>query len=58
MTTKISCKFCASRCGMMIKAENKKIVHIEGNPDHPVSRGWTCVRGRAATVKYYKNKLT
>lgn len=56
MTKIISCKFCASRCGMLIQKKDKKSVHIKGNPDHPISRGWTCGRGRAAMVKYYKGK--
>jgi len=57
MEIKVSCKFCASRCGMLINHEGKKIVGITGNPDHPVSRGWSCGRGRAATVEDYKDKL-
>jgi len=57
METKISCKFCASRCGMLMHQEGKKIVRITGNQDHPVSRGWSCGRGRAATAKYYRDKL-
>lgn len=57
METKVSCKFCASRCGMVIHYKDKKIEHISGNPNHPVSRGWSCGRGRAATVKYFKDKL-
>jgi anaerobic selenocysteine-containing dehydrogenase len=56
MMTKISCKFCAGRCGMLIQKEDKKIVRVKGNPDHPVSRGWSCGRGRAAMVKYYKEE--
>jgi anaerobic selenocysteine-containing dehydrogenase len=57
MTAKTSCKFCAGRCGMIIHHKENKIERIEGNPDHPVSRGWTCARGRAATAKYHKNRL-
>jgi anaerobic selenocysteine-containing dehydrogenase len=57
METKIFCKFCASRCGMLMHQEGGKIVRISGNQDHPVSRGWSCGRGRAATAKYYKDKL-
>jgi len=57
MEVKVSCKFCASRCSMLFDHEGKKILHISGNPNHPVSRGWTCGRGRAATAQYYKDKL-
>jgi len=42
---------------MLMHQEGEKIVRISGNLDHPVSRGWSCGRGRAATAKYYKDKL-
>jgi len=42
---------------MLMHQEGKKIVRITGNQDHPVSRGWSCGRGRAATAKYYRDKL-
>jgi anaerobic selenocysteine-containing dehydrogenase len=58
MTEKLSCKFCAGRCGMLIRVEEKRIAKIKGDPDHPVSRGWTCARGRAATAKAYKELLS
>jgi anaerobic selenocysteine-containing dehydrogenase len=58
MITEISCKFCASRCGMLINHEGKKFDRISGNPNHTVSRGWSCARGRAATKKYYRDKLS
>lgn len=57
MEAKVSCKFCASRCGMLITYKGDRIERISGNPSHPVSRGWSCGRGRAATVKYYRDKL-
>jgi len=57
MTITVSCRFCASRCGMVLNYDGKRISRIKGNPDHPVSRGWSCARGRAATARYYKDKL-
>ncbi|MFO8010618.1 MAG: hypothetical protein R6U89_07390 [Dehalococcoidia bacterium] len=50
MTLKTSCRFCASRCGMLAHFEGKKLTHVEGDPGHPVSRGWCCARGRGATA--------
>ncbi|NQT74177.1 MAG: hypothetical protein HQ553_15645 [Chloroflexi bacterium] len=56
MIAKVSCRFCASRCGMLIHRDGRRIRRISGDPDHPVSRGWSCARGRAATVKYQNGK--
>ena len=46
------CPYCSVSCGMIMytlgdKAKNVKstIVHIEGDPDHPVSRGTLCPKG-------------
>ena len=47
-----TCPYCSVSCGVIIytlgdKAKNVKssIVHIEGDPDHPVSRGTLCPKG-------------
>lgn len=46
------CPYCSVSCGVVIytlgdKAKNVKssIVHIEGDPDHPVNRGTLCPKG-------------
>ncbi|MBM3132607.1 MAG: hypothetical protein FJZ95_06190 [Chloroflexi bacterium] len=54
MVQRVSCRFCASRCGMVIHWEGGRMLRIEGNPDHPVSRGWSCARGRAATARSHR----
>ena len=50
--TRSACPYCSVSCGLAIytlgdKAKNVKptIVHIEGDPDHPVSRGTLCPKG-------------
>ncbi|MDX2007987.1 MAG: molybdopterin-dependent oxidoreductase [Meiothermus sp.] len=35
-------------CGMLVDVENNKVVGVRGDPDNPDSRGFLCVRGRAA----------
>ncbi|MFC1821738.1 hypothetical protein ACFL9T_03460 [Thermodesulfobacteriota bacterium] len=42
---------------MLIRIDGKKVANIKGDPDHPVSRGWTCARGRAATAKACKEQI-
>lgn len=40
------CGLCHPRCGMLLHMENGKVVKITGDPDHPISRGVLCERGR------------
>ncbi len=50
--TRSTCPYCSVSCGLILytlgdKAKNVKasIVHIEGDPDHPVNRGTLCPKG-------------
>jgi formate dehydrogenase major subunit len=50
--TRSTCPYCSVSCGLVMytlgdKAKNVKstIVHIEGDPDHPVNRGTLCPKG-------------
>ncbi len=50
--TRNTCPYCSVGCGLIMyslgdKAKNAraKIIHIEGDPDHPVSRGTLCPKG-------------
>ena len=50
--TRNTCPYCSVSCGLLIyslgdKAKNAKssIIHIEGDPDHPVNRGTLCPKG-------------
>ncbi len=52
--TRNTCPYCAVACGVIMyglgdKAKNApaSIVHIEGDPDHPVNRGTLCPKGAA-----------
>jgi formate dehydrogenase major subunit len=50
--TRSICPYCAVSCGVIIhtlgdKAKNVKpaVVHVEGDPDHPINRGTLCPKG-------------
>ena len=50
--TRNTCPYCSVSCGLIMyslgdKAKNAKssIIHIEGDPDHPVNRGTLCPKG-------------
>jgi formate dehydrogenase major subunit len=42
------CPYCAVGCGQRIFVKDEKIVHIEGDPDSPISRGRLCPKGSAS----------
>ena len=50
--TRSTCPYCSVSCGVIIhtlgdKAKNVKpsVVHVEGDPDHPINRGTLCPKG-------------
>jgi formate dehydrogenase major subunit len=42
------CPYCAVGCGQNVFVRDEKVVHIEGDPDSPVSRGRLCPKGSAS----------
>jgi len=42
------CPYCAVGCGQNVYVAGGKVVHIEGDPDSPVSRGRLCPKGSAS----------
>ena len=50
--TRSTCPYCSVSCGVLIytlgdKSKNvtPQIVHVEGDPDHPINRGTLCPKG-------------
>ena len=50
--TRSTCPYCAVGCGVLIytigdKAKNvtPQVIHVEGDPDHPINRGTLCPKG-------------
>ena len=50
--TRSTCPYCAVSCGVIIhtlgdRAKNvtASVVHVEGDPDHPINRGTLCPKG-------------
>ena len=41
------CEMCVWRCGVTAKVKDGRIVKLDGNPNHPHSRGMLCPRGQA-----------
>jgi anaerobic selenocysteine-containing dehydrogenase len=43
-----TCTLCTAGCGVLIRMDDGRPVGIEGDPEHPGSRGVICRRGRAS----------
>jgi formate dehydrogenase major subunit len=64
--TRSTCPYCSVSCGLIIhtlgdKAKNAtaSVVHIEGDPDHPINRGTLCPKGIALKEDIsHKQRLT
>jgi len=41
------CKICTNQCGVVIEVEGDRIGKIKGDFKHPLSKGYTCPKGRA-----------
>jgi anaerobic selenocysteine-containing dehydrogenase len=41
------CRQCVAVCGLLVTIEGDQVVAVRGDPDHPVTRGYTCAKGRA-----------
>lgn len=55
--TRSICPYCSVSCGVIVhtrgdgKNTQRQLVHVEGDPDHPINRGTLCPKG--ATLKDY-----
>ena len=47
------CEMCVWRCGVLARVREGRVVKLEGNPDHPHSRGKLCARGQSGLMTTY-----
>ncbi len=41
------CRICAAACGIVVSVDEGQVVKVRGDAEHPISRGYTCEKGRA-----------
>jgi anaerobic selenocysteine-containing dehydrogenase len=41
------CRICPVLCGLVVQVDGDRVLQVRGDPDHPVTRGYTCPKGRA-----------
>ncbi len=42
-----NCEMCFWRCGVLAEVKDGKVLKVEGNPNHPLTKGKLCARGNA-----------
>ena len=42
-----NCEMCFWRCGILAEVKDGKVLKVQGNPNHPLTRGKLCARGNA-----------
>ena len=47
------CEMCVWRCGLIAKIKEGRVVKLEGNPEHPHSKGNLCPRGQSGLMNTY-----
>jgi len=53
------CHFCSGGCGILLFVKEGKLIHLEGDPDHPTNEGTLCPKGASLlSVAYAPNRLT
>ena len=52
-TKRTYCRICMVNCGLSLDIEDGQIVKVRGDFDHPLTRGYTCPKGRATGQLYH-----
>jgi len=52
------CRFWGGGCGVMIATKDDRVVSLKGDPENPVNRGLTCIKGYFnAKIMYGRDRL-
>jgi anaerobic selenocysteine-containing dehydrogenase len=53
------CRICIASCGTLVTVNGDQVVEVRGDPEHPLSHGYLCPKGRAlGTQHHHPNRLT
>ena len=52
-TIRSVCQACHAECGVIVHVKAGRITHITGDPNHPMNRGFVCVKGRSEPERLY-----
>ncbi|MCB1704074.1 MAG: molybdopterin-dependent oxidoreductase [Halioglobus sp.] len=54
-TVKSFCKICSAYCGIEVDVADEQIIDIRGDKSHPMSKGYTCIKGRQWADQYHND---
>lgn len=49
------CRICAAACGITVTVEDERVLRVRGDAAHPVSRGYTCSKGRGIPAWHHSS---
>lgn len=53
------CHFCSGGCGLLLYVKDGKLIHLEGDPDHPTNEGTLCPKAASLlSVAYSPDRVT
>ncbi|MFC1974157.1 molybdopterin-dependent oxidoreductase [Chloroflexota bacterium] len=55
LMVKTACAMCPAGCGVNLHVDYGRIVKVEGMQEHPITKGFTCVKGRQIPGYVYSN---
>lgn len=41
------CPYCSVGCGIIVHTQDRKVINVEGDPDHPINEGSLCSKGQS-----------
>ena len=47
------CRFCHAYCGIEVEIEDNRVLAVHGDPNHAVSQGFTCEKGRQLPAQHH-----
>jgi anaerobic selenocysteine-containing dehydrogenase len=50
------CRICNAACGIVVTTEGERVLRVRGDRSHPISRGYTCPKGRALAAFHHDSR--